>query len=89
MQALSQDFSGVFDTGPDLSQISGGVVQSQDFDVITAHTVDGDVVLVQDQFTGTRHPPRPPHARMHLQFGHRILQLQHEGGGSGGVVLGN
>jgi len=35
------------------------LVKPQDFDVITAHTVDGDVVLVQNQFTGTGHPTGP------------------------------
>ena len=27
-------------------------MQSQDFDVIASHAIDGDVVLMQDQFTG-------------------------------------
>lgn len=34
--------------GPGASQFSGDVVQSQDFDVIATHAVDGDVVLVQN-----------------------------------------
>ena len=78
-----------FDTGADRSQVSGYLMQPQDFDVITAHAVDRDVVLVQNQFAGIGHPARPPHARMRLQLGHRVLQLQHEAGGTGGVVLGN
>ncbi len=38
-------------------------MKPQNFDVITAHTVDGDVVLVQHQFTGTGHPTGPARAR--------------------------
>ncbi len=49
------------------------MVQSQNFDVIAAHAVDGNVVLVQNQLTGARHPARSAHARMHLQFEYRFL----------------
>jgi len=65
------------------------VVKPQDFDVITTHTVDGDVVLVQNQFTGTGHPTGPAYARIHLQFGHGVLQRQHKAACSRSVVLGN
>jgi hypothetical protein len=68
------------------SQVSGDVVQSGNFYIITAYPVNGNVVLMQNQFAGTVHPPRPTHARMHLQLGHCVLQLQHKTGGSGRVM---
>ncbi len=39
-------------------------MQSQDFDIIATHPIDGDVVLVQDPFTGTGDPACPAHAAM-------------------------
>ena len=55
------------------SKISGDVVQSQYFDVITTHAINGDVVLVQDQFTGAWYTAGPAHARVSLQFGHSVF----------------
>jgi hypothetical protein len=65
------------------------VLQSQDFDVIATHTVNGDVVLVQDQLTCARDPASPAHARMGLELGHGILQLQHKTGRAGRIVFGD
>lgn len=70
-------------------QISGDVMQSQDFDIIAAHAIDGDVVLVQNQFAGAGHPASAAHARVDLQLGDSLFQLEHKAGGPGRVVLGN
>ena len=35
------------------------MVQPQDFNLITTHTVNGDVIFVQDQFTGADDPACP------------------------------
>ena len=32
------------------------MVQPQDFNLITTHTVNGDVIFMQDQFTGADDP---------------------------------
>ncbi len=70
-------------------QSSGDVMQSQDFDVIAAHAIDGDVVLVQDQLAGAGHPASATYARVDLQLGDSLFQLEHKAGGPGRVVLGN
>jgi hypothetical protein len=64
-------------------------MQSQDFDVIATHTVNGDVVLVQDQLMCARDSASPAHARMGLELGHGILQLQHKTGRAGRIVFGD
>jgi len=64
-------------------------MQSQNFDVITTHTIDGDVVLVQDQFTCAWNTASLAHARVSLELGHRALQFRHETGRPDGVVFGD
>lgn len=38
------------------------MVQPQNFNVITTHTINGDVIFVQNQFAGARNPSSPAHA---------------------------
>jgi hypothetical protein len=45
-------------------------MQSQNFNVIATHAVNGDDVLVQDQFARAGDTASPAHARMGLKFGH-------------------
>ena len=49
------------------------MMQPQNFNIIAAHAVNGDVVLMQDQFTRAWDTASPAHARMDLEFGYRIL----------------
>ncbi len=70
------------------SEFSGDVMQAEDFNVIASHAVDGDVVLVQDQFSCTGDTTCSAHTRMDLKLGHRVFQLQHKAGGTTGVVFG-
>ena len=41
-------------------------MQSQNFNAIATHAVDGDVVLVKDQLTRAGDTTSPAHARMGL-----------------------
>jgi len=58
-------------------------MQPQDFDVIAAHAINGDEVLVQDQLTCARDAASPAHTRMGLELAHRTLQRQHKTGRTG------
>jgi hypothetical protein len=53
-------------------------VQPEDFKVIATHAVDGDVVLVQDQFSCAGNTAWPAHTGVILQLCHRVFQLQHK-----------
>ena len=64
-------------------------MQSQNFNIVATHAVNGDVVLVQDQLTRARDAASSTHARMGLKFGHSGLQLQYKAGGAGLVVFGD
>ena len=51
-------------------------MQPEDLDVIAAHAIDSDVVLVQDQFAGAGHPASATHALVDLQLDDSLLQLE-------------
>jgi hypothetical protein len=51
---------------PGSLSISGCVIQSQNFNIFATHSVNGDVVFVQDQLTRTGHAASAAHARMGL-----------------------
>ena len=65
------------------------MVQSQNFDVSTSHTVNGDVVLVQNQFTGAWDTTCSAHAGVNLESVHCVFQFQHKTDGAARVVFGN
>lgn len=48
-------------------------MQSQNFNIIATNAINGDVVLVQDQFTRTWDTASPPYARMGRELGDRTL----------------
>ena len=64
-------------------------MQSQNFNIVAAHAVDGDVVLVRDKFARAGDAASPAHAWMGLKFGHSGLQLQYKAVCAGRVVFGD
>ena len=54
-----------------------GVMQPQNFNIITAYAVDRDGVLVQNQLAGTGHPACSAHAGMGLQLGDTGAKFNH------------
>jgi hypothetical protein len=64
-------------------------MQSQNFNIVATHSVNGDVVLVQDQLTRTGNTASSTHSGMGLKLGHRGLQFQHKTGGAARVVFGD
>ena len=51
-------------------------MQSQNFNIVATHAVNGDVVFVQDQLTRARDTASPAHTRMGLKLGHRGLAVE-------------
>ena len=58
---------------PRYLQMSGGVMKSQNFNIVPAHAVNSDVIFMQDQFTRTGETACAAHARMCLEPGHSPL----------------
>ena len=65
------------------------VVQPQNLHIITAHTINRDVIFVQNQLTRPGNSARPAHARMKLKLGHSITQLNHKTAGPRRIVFGD
>ena len=52
-------------------------MKSQNFNVITAHAINSNVVLVHDQLAGSRDPACSAHTRMGLKLGQHIVRITH------------